>query len=58
MKKITDLNAAMNEFETKMILLALERAHGCKADAARRLNIGRTTLIEKMKRLGLMKAAS
>lgn len=48
-----DLNAALEEYEKRLILHAIELQNGVKSQAARYLNINRTTLIEKMKRLGL-----
>lgn len=48
-----DLNAAIEGYEKRLILHALELHNGIKSQAAKYLNINRTTLIEKMKRLGL-----
>lgn len=48
-----DLNAALEEYEKRLILHALELHNGVKSQAAKYLNINRTTLIEKMKRLRL-----
>jgi len=48
-----DLNAALEEYERRLILHALELNTGVKSQAAKYLNINRTTLIEKMKRLGI-----
>jgi sigma-54 dependent transcriptional regulator, flagellar regulatory protein len=48
-----DLNQALMEYEKKMLLHALTLHEGVKSQAAKYLNINRTTLIEKMKRLGL-----
>jgi sigma-54 specific flagellar transcriptional regulator A len=48
-----DLNSAIEEYEKRLILHALELHNSIKSQAARYLNINRTTLIEKMKRLGL-----
>ncbi len=48
-----DMNAALEEYEKRLILHALELQNGVKSQAAKYLNINRTTLIEKMKRLGL-----
>lgn len=48
-----DLNAALEEYEKRLILHAIELHNGIKSQAAKYLNINRTTLIEKMKRLGL-----
>ncbi|MEN6617174.1 MAG: sigma-54 dependent transcriptional regulator [Syntrophorhabdus sp.] len=43
----------VSEFEKTLILKALNETQGVKSKAAQALNINRTTLIEKMKRLGL-----
>jgi hypothetical protein len=43
----------MAEYEEKMLLQALENAGWVKTRAAELLKIKRTTLIEKMKRLGI-----
>jgi DNA-binding NtrC family response regulator len=43
----------VSEFEKTLIVRALEETDGVKTKAAQVLNINRTTLIEKMKRLGL-----
>ncbi|BCB96481.1 sigma-54-dependent Fis family transcriptional regulator [Dissulfurispira thermophila] len=48
-----DLNAALEEYEKRLILHAIELHNGVKSQAAKYLNINRTTLIEKMKRLRL-----
>ncbi len=48
-----DLNAALEGYEKRLILHALELHNGVKSQAAKYLNINRTTLIEKMKRLDL-----
>lgn len=48
-----DLNAALEGYEKRLILHALELHSGVKSQAAKYLNINRTTLIEKMKRLDL-----
>ena len=47
------LNSAVDEFETGLILQALERTGGNKKEAALLLNLKRTTLIEKMKKKNL-----
>ena len=44
------LNAAVEEFENRLILQALERTNGNKKEAAELLNLKRTTLIEKLKK--------
>lgn len=43
----------VTEFEKSLIMKALSEAKGVKSRAAKVLNINRTTLIEKMKRLGI-----
>ena len=48
-----DLVKTITEIEKKMILDALALSHGVKAQAAAMLNINRTTLVEKMRRMGL-----
>lgn len=48
-----DLNELLREYERKLILHALKLNSWIKSKAARYLNINRTTLIEKMKRLGI-----
>jgi len=47
------LNHAVSDFEGRLLLQALESSDWVKSRAARLLNIKRTTLIEKMKRLGI-----
>ena len=48
-----DMVKTMNEIERKMILDALNLTKGVKARAAALLRLNRTTLVEKMRRLGL-----
>ncbi len=48
-----DLNRATADFERELIRQAMVLGDGVKARAARLLNINRTTLVEKMKRLGI-----
>ncbi len=48
------LSQAVSELEKRLILKALERTGGVKNRAAKLLKMNRTTLIEKMKKLGLM----
>ena len=48
-----DLERAVTDFEEQLVLQALENSSWVKTRAARRLRIKRTTLIEKMKRLGI-----
>ncbi len=49
-----DFNAAVDIFEKELIVSALNRANWVKKKAAEYLNLNRTTLIEKMKRKGLL----
>jgi transcriptional regulator with PAS, ATPase and Fis domain len=49
----TGLASAVNEHERRLIIDALQRSSGNKAQAARTLNMSRTTLIGKIRRLGL-----
>ncbi len=49
-----DFNTAVDDFERKLIKIALHKADGVKKKAADFLNLNRTTLIEKMKRKGLL----
>ncbi len=48
------LSEAVSNLEKTLILKALERTGGIKNRAAKLLKMNRTTLIEKMKKLGLM----
>jgi DNA-binding NtrC family response regulator len=48
-----DFNSLVNDFETRLILQALEVTNGNKKEAARILNLKRTTLLEKLKKKGL-----
>ncbi|UFS72397.1 sigma-54 dependent transcriptional regulator [Geomonas sp. RF6] len=50
------LHSAVEDFETNLILQALEKSGGNKKEAARLLNVKRTTLIEKLKKRNLMGA--
>lgn len=43
----------VTEFEKSLIMKALAEAKGIKSKAAKALNLNRTTLIEKMRRLGI-----
>lgn len=49
-----DFNAAVDNFEKELIISALQKVNGIKKKAAEYLNLNRTTLIEKMKRKGLL----
>jgi DNA-binding NtrC family response regulator len=48
-----DMVKAVNRIEMKMIDEALNISNGVKAQAAALLNLNRTTLVEKMRRLGM-----
>lgn len=50
-----DFNNVVDEFETNLITLALERTSGNKKAAAQLLKLNRTTLVEKIKKKGLFK---
>ncbi len=49
------LSAAVEQFEKALILQALDRTNGIKNRAAKLLKMNRTTLIEKMKKMKMMK---
>jgi DNA-binding NtrC family response regulator len=49
-----DFAEVLSSFERKLITHAMEKAHGTIAEAARLLKMNRTTLHEKMRRLGLL----
>jgi two-component system response regulator AtoC len=51
--KGTDLEKELEGFEAAMIRMALKKTGGIKTKAAELLNLKRTTLIEKMRRLNL-----
>lgn len=53
-----DLNAALEAYEKRLIIHALELHDGVKTRAAKYLNIKRTSLIEKIKRYGIICTAS
>lgn len=48
-----DLNAAVVQMERSLILKALEKTGGVRSRAATLLGLNRTTLIEKMKKMGM-----
>jgi DNA-binding NtrC family response regulator len=48
-----DFNGLISEFEDRLILQAMTHAGGNKKEAARLLNLKRTTLIEKIKKKNL-----
>ncbi|MDX9834540.1 MAG: sigma 54-interacting transcriptional regulator [Desulfobulbus sp.] len=45
-----DFNALVNDYETELIVKALKLSQGNKKEAARLLNLKRTTLLEKIKK--------
>ncbi len=49
------LSAAVEQFEKTLIIQALDRTNGVKNRAAKLLQMNRTTLIEKMKKMKMMK---
>ncbi|MDZ7802631.1 MAG: sigma-54 dependent transcriptional regulator [Thiohalophilus sp.] len=51
-----DLREHLQEIEYALIKQALDDAEGVVAHAAKRLNMRRTTLVEKMRKLGLQRA--
>jgi len=57
-EKGVTLSEAVRDYEKRLILDALEKSNGVKAKAAKLLNIKRTTLVEKIKKQNLIKAAS
>ncbi|MFA5073251.1 MAG: sigma-54 dependent transcriptional regulator [Nitrospirota bacterium] len=48
-----DLGAAINEMEKDLILKALGKSGGVKSKAAELLGLNRTTLLERMKKMGI-----
>lgn len=55
-KEGLDLKEHMANLESELIQQALDEANGVVAHAAKRLNMRRTTLVEKMRKLGLQRA--
>ena len=53
-----DFNSLVNDFETQLITQALKITQGNKKEAARILNLKRTTLLEKIKKKELLNAGS
>ena len=49
-----DFNALVSAYETRLIAAALEAAGGVRNQAAKLLNLNRTTLVEKMRKKGLL----
>ena len=54
-KNGVDLRDHINSIEFSLIKQALDEANGVVAHAAKRLNMGRTTLVEKMRKLGMQR---
>ncbi len=52
-KSGVDLRDHINSIEYSLIKQALDESNGVVAHAAKRLNMGRTTLVEKMRKLGM-----
>jgi transcriptional regulator with PAS, ATPase and Fis domain len=52
------LDTAINEFEKKLIIQALNKKGWIKNKAAQFLNLNRTTLVEKMKRKNILRTNS
>ena len=52
-EKRTDSEKAVKDFERKLILEALEKSKGVRSEAASMLKMKRTTLVEKMRALGM-----
>jgi len=50
---IRGYDTLVSDFEKSLILKAINQTKGVKSQAARMLQMNRTTLIEKMKRLGI-----
>ena len=57
-KEGIDLKAHLLDLESNLIKQALEDANGVVAHAAQRLNMRRTTLVEKMRKYGLQRTAT
>ncbi len=53
-----DLNRVLDDIETRLITQALEITGGNKTRAARLLGLNRTTLIEKLKKKGLLRKSN
>ncbi len=54
-KSGVDLKDHINSIELSLIKQALDESNGIVAHAAKRLNMGRTTLVEKMRKLGMQR---
>jgi len=58
LEKDLNLNEAVQVYEKRIILEALEKSNWVKSKAAKLLNINRTTLVAKIKKQNLDEAAS
>ncbi len=58
LEKDLNLNEAVQSYEKRIILEALEKSNWVKSKAAKLLNINRTTLVAKIKKQNLDEAAS
>ncbi len=58
LEKEINLHEAVNDYEKRVILEALEKSNWVKSKAAKLLNINRTTLVAKIKKQNLEAAAS
>ncbi|MGB1801283.1 MAG: sigma-54 interaction domain-containing protein, partial [Gammaproteobacteria bacterium] len=54
-KNGVDLKDHINSIEASLIKQALDESNGVVAHAAKKLNMGRTTLVEKMRKLGMQR---
>jgi sigma-54 dependent transcriptional regulator, flagellar regulatory protein len=57
-KSGVDLKDHIHSIEHSLIKQALDESNGVVAHAAKRLNMGRTTLVEKMRKLGMQRKES
>lgn len=55
-KSGVDLKEHISSIEASLIKQALDESNGVVAHAAKRLNMGRTTLVEKMRKLGMQRS--
>ena len=55
-KNGVDLKDHISSIEASLIKQALDESNGVVAHAAKRLNMGRTTLVEKMRKLGMQRS--
>lgn len=54
---VVSFDTAVQDYERRLIMEALEKSDGIKAKAAKLLNIKRTTLVEKMKKQNFCRSA-